>query len=268
MPFTYCLNTSTIRPVSLVEKIRLAGEHGYSAIELWVDEVYQYVGRGGEIRELLELLARHDLVVPCMIALKGWGDAPEIDYQDALDNCRRRMELAVRFESPYIVATPPRDACPLEKLTQRYRDLLAIGRDVGIKPTFEYISVLKSVWNLSQAWQVVQDADDPDATLVLDAFHSWNSHSTLDELGEIPIERISHYHIDDAAIDIPPGDQTDADRVMPGDGAINLQAEVDLLRERGYHGMVSLELFNPELWTQDPSDVVKLGIERMRVLLG
>lgn len=268
MPFTYCLNTSTIRPVPIAEKIRLAGEHGFSGIELWVDEVYEFVGRGGEVRELEDLLAKHDLVVPCMIALHGWGDAAKPDYPSALDNCRRRMELAQRLGSPYIVATPPREACPLEQLTDRYADLLEIGRQVGIKPTFEYISFLKSAWKLSQAWQVVQDVGDEDATLVLDAFHSWNGGSTLDDLREIPVERISHYHIDDAAPDIPAGQQRDADRVMPGDGVIDLKAEVQLLRDHGYHGTVSLELFNPELWACDPHEVLKLGIERMRVLLG
>ena len=31
--FLYCLNTSTIRPTPLLEKIRIAGEAGYTAIE-------------------------------------------------------------------------------------------------------------------------------------------------------------------------------------------------------------------------------------------
>ena len=33
--FTLALNTSTIRPASLMDKIRIAGETGYDAIELW-----------------------------------------------------------------------------------------------------------------------------------------------------------------------------------------------------------------------------------------
>ena len=37
--FIYCLNTSTIRPTPLLEKIRIAGAAGYQAIEPWNDEV-------------------------------------------------------------------------------------------------------------------------------------------------------------------------------------------------------------------------------------
>ena len=46
--FQYCLNTSTIRPTPLLEKIRRAGEAGYSALEPWTDEVTAYLEQGGE----------------------------------------------------------------------------------------------------------------------------------------------------------------------------------------------------------------------------
>ena len=147
------------------------------------------------------------------------------------------------------------------------RQLLEIGRNIGAKPTFEYISFFESCASLSQAWQVVQDVDDPDATLIADAFHSWNTNSTLDDLRTIPVERISHYHIDDAHPNIPPLKQLDPDRVMIGDGVIDLKAELTVLKDKGYQGAVSLELFNPDLWAQDPRGVLKVGFERLAALI-
>jgi sugar phosphate isomerase/epimerase len=152
-------------------------------------------------------------------------------------------------------------------LPERYADLLEIGRQAGIKPTFEYISFFKSIHKLSQAWDIVQKTNDPDATLILDAFHNWNSGSTMDELRAIPVEKISHYHIDDAHPDKPALTQTDPDRVMIGDGVIDLKAEIQILREKGYQGAMSLELFNQDLWAKDPKEVIKVGLERMKELL-
>ena len=43
----YCLNTSTIKPQALLDKIRLAGEAGYDGIELWLNDVLEHVARGG-----------------------------------------------------------------------------------------------------------------------------------------------------------------------------------------------------------------------------
>lgn len=267
MPFTLCLNTSTIKPQPLLEKIRLTAQAGYAGVELWINDVYEYVGRGGEVRDIEKAIADYGLIVPCTIAARGWGEAVGPEYELALEETKRRMDMAARLGAPYLVATPPRTACNLQQVSQRYRDLLEIGRQTGVKPTFEYISFFRSVNKLSQAWHVVQQADSDDATLILDAFHSFNSGSTLDDLRVIPAKRISHYHIDDAARNKPPLKQTDPDRVMPGDGAIDLAAEIKVLRQIGYEGTVSLELFNRSMWEQNPAEVLELGLDRLRALL-
>lgn len=267
MSFTLCLNTSTIKPQPMLEKIRLAGAAGFEAIELWINDIYEFVGQGGEVRDLERALADHGLPVVSMIAARGWGEAIDVEYPLMLDEVKRRLELCARLGSPWLVCSPPRLACDLDQVARRYHDLLNLGRQFGVKPTFEYISFFGSVFQLRQAWQIVQQVDDPDATLILDAFHSWNSRSTLDDLRQIPGSRISHYHIDDADPDIPATKQTDPDRVMVGAGVIDLRAEIQVLREIGYRGAVSLELFNRRLWAEDPGEVLKLGIERMRELL-
>lgn len=267
MAFTICLNTSTIKPQPLLEKIRLAAEAGFAGVELWLNDVYEHVGQGGEVRDVEKAISDHGLIVPSTIAVRQWGEASDVEYPLMLDEAKRRMELAARLGAPYLVATPPREPCDLGQITRRYKDLLELGRRVGVKPTMEYIGFFRSVRHLGQAWQIVQDAADPDATLILDSFHSWNAGATLDDLRAVPAERISHYHIDDADPNKPAGSQTDPDRVMLGDGPIDLRAEIAVLREKGYHGTVSLELFNRELWAKDPREVLKVGIERMHELL-
>ena len=145
--------------------------------------------------------------------MRQWGDFEGWEHQLVLDEARRRFALGARLGAPYIVATPPLENPETSHLAGRYKELLQIGREEGIKPTFEYISFFKSVHTLKRAWEIVQEANDPDATLILDAFHNWNSASTEQDLIEIPLERISHYHIDDADPEKPALTQTDPDRV-------------------------------------------------------
>ncbi|MDA7618425.1 sugar phosphate isomerase/epimerase [bacterium] len=262
-----CLNTSTIKPQPLLEKIRLAGETGYDGIELWINDLYDHVGKGGEISDVEKALGDQGLMVPCCIAIRQWGDMDGWEYKLVLDEAKRRFELGARIGAPYIVATPPIENCDLSRLPARYADLLEIGRQTGIKPTFEYISFFKSIHTLRQAWEIVQQTDDPDATLILDAFHNWNSGSTMDDLQRIPVDKISHYHIDDAHPGKPKLSQTDPDRVMIGDGVIDLKKELSILRAKGYRGAMSLELFNQDLWAKDPREVLTLGLERMQALI-
>ena len=262
-----CLNTSTIKHVPLLEKIRLVGEAGYEGIELWLNDVWEYVARGGEVGNVLKALDNHGLFVPSVIAMRQWGDFDGWEHQLVLDEAKRRFALGARLGAPFIVATPPLEKIEVDHLPSRYHELLEIGREEGIKPTFEYISFFKSVNTLGKAWEIVQETNDADATLILDAFHNWNSFSTLEELRESPVSKISHYHIDDADPTIPAGEQKDPDRVMPGDGQIDLNSEIKVLQEIGYQGTVSLELFNQYWWEQKPEETLKIGLERMRRLL-
>ena len=119
---------------------------------------------------------------------------------------------------------------------------------------------------LADAWEIVQQTNDPDSSIILDAFHNWNSNSTLDDLRAIPLDKISHYHIDDADPDLPATTQKDPDRVMLGEGQIDLAAEITVLKEKGYDKTMSLELFNADLWVQDPLDVITEGLSCMKTL--
>ena len=262
----YCLNTSTIKPQTLMDKIKLVGEAGYDGIELWLNDVWEFVARGGEVSDIEKILADHGLIVPSVIAMRQWGDFEGWEHQLVLDEARRRFALGARLGAPFIVATPPLENPRTEHLPERYKELLEIGRQEGICPTFEYISFFKSVHTLKKAWEIVQVSGDPDATLILDAFHNWNSGSTEEELRSIPVEKISHYHIDDAEPSKPAGNQTDPDRVMPGDGQIDLRAEIKALKEMGYDGTVSLELFNESWWKRDPRETLRVGLQRMKEL--
>ena len=266
-PFTYSLNTSTIAPTPLLDKIALTAKHGYGAIELWLRDVLDYVANGGTVSDVVKAVKDHGLRVPNVIAMHGWGDAAESEYPAALDNCRRSMDLAAQLGSPYIVATPPRDKADLNVISRRYRDLLAVGKQIGVRPTMEYLGFVHNVYRIDQALQIVREANDPAATLVLDSFHTFRGGSNFADMTQVPVSMIAHFHLDDAPGYIQRELQMDPDRVMPGDGVIDLKAEINWLRDNGYRGAISLELFNPSLWERDPNDVLKLGMDRMRRLM-
>ena len=262
------LNSSTIKTTPILDKIRVAGEAGYEGIELWAIEIYEHIGRGGEVSDLEKALADHGLEVPCFIAVRNWGESEGWEYKLALDEARCRFELAARFNCPYMVCTPPLEQPGIDNLHKGYADLLQIGRETGVRAVLEYISFFESLNNLPDAVTVMDRTNDPTAITILDAFHNWNSKTTLDDLRDLPVERIAHYHIDDAHPDIPSGQQKDPDRVMLGEGQIDLASEIAILREKGYHQWISLELFNSDLWAKDPLKVAKIGLERMREIVG
>lgn len=263
-----CLNASTIRPAPLLEKIRVAELAGYGGIELWNNELDAFIAAGGSLAQVRRALEDAGLAVPDLIALHGWIDCTLEEYPRVRDEARRRMEQAAALGAPYIIASPPRSRADLERAAERYRDLLALGREVGVKPSMEFLGFVEQIKTIRTAWYIVERAGDPDGTIVMDSFHIYNGGSTLEDLRAVPGQRISMFHINDAPPAPPPGSLTDADRVMPGDGVIDLPAMLRTLDEIGYSGPISLELFNQALWEQDPLAVARSGMERLKRLVG
>lgn len=261
------LNASTIKPAPLLDKIRIAAETGYDGIELWAVEIYEHIGRGGEVSEVERALRDGALTVPCCIAVRGWGETKGREYELVMEECRRRFELAARLGSPLMVCTPPLEPVEMTRLAERYAALLELGRQTGVRAVLEYISFFGSLQSLPEAAAILDACGDTEGSLVIDAFHSWNSLSTLEDLRALPVGRIAHYHIDDAAPNSPATSQRDPDRVMPGDGPIDLAGELRILKEKDYQGWVSLELFNADLWQRDPRAVAKEGLDRVRRLI-
>ncbi|MFZ1291221.1 MAG: hypothetical protein WAR79_14085, partial [Melioribacteraceae bacterium] len=62
-----CLNTSTIRPTTLEEKINAAQKAGYDGIEIWINELEDYESDGGNLKELGIQIKEKGLFVPNII---------------------------------------------------------------------------------------------------------------------------------------------------------------------------------------------------------
>ena len=265
--FIYCLNTSTIRPTPLLEKIRLAGAAGYQAIEPWNDEITAYHNAGGNDSELRSALADAALRVVSMIALHGWVTAEGNAYAAVLDDCRRRMDQAAALGSPYIVASPPREVVDIDRAAERFGDLMRLGREAGVEPSMEFLGFVDGIKNVATAWAIASGCGERGATVVADVFHMIRGGGSVDDLLLLDGDRLSCFHINDLPAEPDPRTQTDADRVMVGEGIADLHRVIANLRAIGYRGPLSLELFNPELWSRDPARVVADGISRMKALV-
>jgi 2-keto-myo-inositol isomerase len=265
--FIYCLNTSTIRPTPLLEKIRVAGRAGYQAIEPWNDEITDYLEQGGTMADLKKALGDAGLKVVSVIALHSWVTTEGEEYAQVLDECRRRMDQAVQLSSPYIVASPPQEVVDLGRATKRFAELMEIGKSLGVIPSMEFLGFVDGIKNVASAWAIAKGTGDPKATVVADVFHMIRGGGSIDDLLQLPGDRLANFHINDVPAVPDPLTQTDYDRVMVGEGIADLPKVIANLRSIGYHGPLSLELFNRDFWEADPEVVVRRGLDRIQQLV-
>jgi sugar phosphate isomerase/epimerase len=262
--FIPCINSITLKQAPLQEKIRLAAANGYQAIELWNDELTQHQTGGGSLNEVMTWVHDAGLHVPNIIAVHGWINARGAEKDKAFEEVERRMDQAAQVGSPFITASPSMDEIDVDLAAENYRALLDLGEQHGVRPALEYLGFVKGLKDIKTAAAILEKADHPDSTVVHDFFHMYNGGSSIEDLRLIPAEKIAMVHLDDAPDSKRIGEYADADRVWPGDGAIALRQMCAVLKEIGYSGYLSLELFNPEYWQMDAEEAARLGAEKSR----
>jgi sugar phosphate isomerase/epimerase len=262
--FRYCLNTSTIQPASLLDKIRAAARAGYAGIELWITDIEGYLEQGGKLAAIRKALDDAALARPSMIYLKGWADEDSTARAAALDLCRRRLDMARELGVERFVAGPPPGKIDEAFVTDCYRRLLETSVAHGVPASIEYLGFVQGVSTLDVAWRICQGSGQSAATLTADSWHNFRGGSDESLLDSIPPERISIFHWNDAPAQPPRQTQTDNDRVLPGEGILNLSGLAARLRKIGYNRFLSLEIFHRGYWEQDPLHVAALGLQKMK----
>src|ERR1700675_4397434 len=73
-PFRFCLNTSTIsgQNPGLLHAVEIAATAGYDGMELWINDIKDYLGQGNSIQSLAKFIAAKGIVVEDVISFTQW----------------------------------------------------------------------------------------------------------------------------------------------------------------------------------------------------
>ena len=116
------------------------------------------------------------------------------------------------------------------------------------------------ICSLRDARQLVEAINRENFGLAIDVFHIFHEPGIAQRLAEL-IDRIFAAHLSDWPTNHP---RMPADRLLPGDGCIDLPAIFSGIAKSGYRDAYTLEIFSSDelpdsLWRQDPADVIQRG---------
>ena len=266
--FSYCFNTSTIRGqrLSLEKEIEITAKAGYHSIEPWVNKIHEYVKSGGNLEKLRRRINDLGLTVESAIAFSQWMVDDDAKRTEAMEQNKRDMDVLARIGGKRIAAPPAgiRGPVDLMKAAERYRTLLEIGDEMGIIPQVEVWGPSKGLYRLGQAMFIVIESGHPKACLLPDVYHIYKGGSDFNGLKAISHKAIQVFHLNDYPADPPRETINDRDRVYPGDGIAPLTQIIQDLYANHNEAVLSLELFNPTYWKQDPLEVAKDGLAKMK----
>ena len=177
------------------------------------------------------------------------------------------MDQAAELGAVYVIAGPSLGKVDRVLAAINYSELLELGIERGVEPALEYLGFAEDINSIEAAIEIIAATGHPAATIVHDPFHIFRGDGSMESIAMLPGRMIAICHFNDAPANPPRPQQHDKDRVMPGDGHLDLRRMLALLRQVGYGGYLSLELFREDLWSRDPREVARLGLAKMRRLV-
>jgi sugar phosphate isomerase/epimerase len=228
------------RPVELVAQVRAAAAAGFEGFSIDVWSLRRHLAQGGTVEELAAAIAEQGL--RCM----------ELQAMVVTDDERATLAEADEFallidvlKPDYLMTGFPGE--PTDHAVANYRAAVARlpqGPRVGL----EFLPNLP-ICDINAARAVLRRAELPDAGVVVDTWHFFHGPSQWSDLEELPIGEVAFVQFSDH-----PALESDdlayemlQRRTLPGQGQLDLERFVSVFDDKGYDGMVGVEIMSEAL---------------------
>ncbi len=160
-------------------------------------------------------------------------------------------------------------------LTHRFRQVAKVLKDYDIRLGLEFVGPRTSrsrnrfpfISTQIELMELIEAIGTGNVGLLLDSWHWYTSHGTVDEQLELTNNDIVHLHVNDAPAGIDVDKQVDNRRALPATtGVIDLKGFINAMVKIGYDGPVECEPFNQELRRMEPDAALQKTIESLNRL--
>ncbi|MCY4021032.1 MAG: sugar phosphate isomerase/epimerase [Chloroflexi bacterium] len=251
-----CINGATTMPYSLEQDVAAAARAGFEGVEIWWDKLVAYLDKHS-VSDLKQLLDSSGVIPTGICPLRIW---PFRDSEPARQEFRDAVQLAPHIGCQLLAVCPDFQPARLsreEALAIHAKELSGMARlaaDKGIRLTVEPIGGHTLVPGPSEALQLIEMAGAPaNVGILMDTFHYFRSGVSDQEIEAIPLDKLDIVHVNDCQ-DGALNELTDAHRLYPTLGVIPAR-QLSLLKDRGYDGYLSVEIFRPEYWKQPIEEI-------------
>ncbi|OAN38631.1 sugar phosphate isomerase/epimerase and 4-hydroxyphenylpyruvate domain-containing protein [Mycolicibacterium iranicum] len=249
---------------TLDDKLIAAAHAGFDGVELFEPDLVASTMTPSQIRRRCDELGL-DIVL-----YQPFRDLDSVDpdqFERNLTRLDRKFDVMSELGVDLILVCSNASADAVADIDQLGRQLCAAGELAarrGMRIAYEALAWGTTVDLWQTSWEAVRSADHPAVGLCLDSFHILSKSSTLENLSEVPGDKIFFLQLADA-----PHKNMDVlqwsrhYRLFPGEGGFDLVAFTAAVIHAGYRGPLSLEVFNDVFRQSAP---VRTAIDAVRSL--
>ena len=215
---------------------------GYDSIGIWRRKIDDFGHRNA-----IDMLYDSSLTVSSLNWAGGFTGSDGRSYIDAIDDAVDAISLASKLNAETLIVHPGArnnhtNTHAFRLLESALAQLTPVAEDYGVKLSIELIpGFVESPWtfvhSFSQIDQLLNSFASEQLGLVLDLYHAGLNQPTLDRLEQFA-DRINLVQLSDridSAI-------VEANRLLPGQGSVDLAAWITKLDALDYTGPIELEV--------------------------
>lgn len=254
-----CFNTATSGNYPLRDTVELLGKYGFHGIEIDTARLEEYLA-SASVDDLRRQLERNRVHAAALMAFPfvAFGDRSQ-----ALASLDRWCPVAKALGAPTMLCfagdAPPqgmnRDDA-VDAAARAAGDYAAVAGRSGVNIALEPIGGLGFMGGPEDALAIASRCAADNVGIMMDTFHYYKSGVSLERIAVIPMKKMLILHVNDAP-DRPKNELNDAMRVYCGLGDIPLVEEFRILRDNGYAGYLSVEIFNRDYWADEHENIVR-----------
>jgi sugar phosphate isomerase/epimerase len=254
------------------EFARLAAQAGFRGVDVKLDPAMS-AGVAATRRLLDDLKIR-----PAIIDLPVEFRKDDAAFRASLPKLEEAAPFAAAIGCPrmitWLMSSSP---TPKDELRRVYKKRFTETADIlarsHVRLGLEFLGPLhlrtanphEFIWRMNEMLEFTKECGS-NIGLLLDAWHWHHAGATPADIVAAGKDRIVHVHFDDSP-DLPPEKIRDNERLMPGEGVINLVGFLQALKKIGYEDALSVEVFGRGLKDMAPEDAARLGLRTAREVL-
>ncbi|AYD05163.1 4-hydroxyphenylpyruvate dioxygenase (plasmid) [Neorhizobium sp. NCHU2750] len=235
------------------DKIQAVSAAGFDQIELWQQDLDAFPQ--GAQRLGLQLRQARVGLTDYQVLLDFDGAPNEIRGEKRTEALRMFDDAICLGAKTILVPASTRKDCVPGRIDEDMKWLCSEAAQRGLRIAYEAMAWSTVNSTTPAAWELVKRLDQSNLGLVIDAFHLFSKGRTINDVVDIPDDRIYLVQLSDHAGEIDPARIVQIarhNRLLPGNGSFPLTDLVRHLQDIDYGGPIGLEVFNDELKSQPP----------------
>lgn len=259
---TICVN-GTLRT-----KLRAIADAGFEHVEIFESDL---LASPEPVAVVGAMMRDQGLACAAFQPFRDFEGMPARLRERVFDRAERKFDVMQELGTDLVLVSSnvsPESLNDHGRIVDDFRELGERAAARGLRVAFEALAWGRHIQDHRQAWAIVREVDHPAMGLALDSFGSLARNVPIDSLRSIDPRKLFHVQLADApSLSMDPLSWSRHFRCMPGQGDLPLVEYVAALREIGYQGLLSLEIFNDRFLAGSATDVAIDGMRSLANLL-